>query len=83
MADEHYREIERTGVEPIEAMETAILAGIPAPHHAAVLRNFNIAMALKYLLRCGSKDTPDEELRKAENYLHRARTGEWQRKEDS
>ena len=77
MADEHYREIVRVGVEPIEAMETAILAGIPAPHHAAVLRNFNIAMALKYLLRCGSKDDPDEELRKSENYLHRARTGRW------
>lgn len=77
MADEHYREIERTGVEPIEAMETAILAGIPAPHHAAVLRNLSIAMAVKYLLRCGSKDEPEEELRKAENYLHRARTGRW------
>ena len=77
MADDHYREIERIGVEPIEAMETAVLAGIPAPHHAAVLRNLNIAMAVKYLLRCGSKDAPEEELRKAENYLHRARTGRW------
>ena len=77
MTDEHYREIERTGVEPIEAMETAILAGIPAPHHAAVLRNLSIAMAVKYLLRCGSKGAPEEELRKAENYLHRARTGRW------
>ena len=81
MADDHYREIERVGVEPIEAMETAILAGIPAPHHAAVLRNFSIAMATKYLLRCGSKDEPEEELRKAENYLHRARTGKWPSKE--
>ena len=77
MPDSHYREIERVGVEPIEAMETAILAGIPAPHHAAVLRNLNVAMAVKYLLRCGSKDAPEEELRKAENYIHRARTGRW------
>ena len=82
MPDSHYREIERVGVEPIEAMETAALAGIPAPHHAAVLRNLSIAMALKYLLRCGSKDAPEEELRKAENYLHRARTGEWPKKDE-
>lgn len=33
--------------------------------------------AVKHLLRCGLKDDIDIELKKAENYLHKARTGEW------
>ena len=79
--DSHYQDIANTGVEPILAMETAMLAGIPAAYHAAVLRNFNTAMAIKYQLRCGSKDDPQQELEKASNYLHRARTGRWPRED--
>ena len=74
---EHYRNLEARGVEPIAAMEQAAVAGIPVEMHDAVLRNLNIAMALKYLLRCGSKDAPDSELQKAQNYVHRARYGIW------
>ena len=35
------------------------------------------AFAVKRLGRLGLKDRVDLELKKAENYLHKARTGEW------
>lgn len=40
---------------------------------------YAIGNALKYLLRCGAKNGErwQEDVAKAENYLHRARTGEW------
>jgi len=81
--DEHYRKVEGRGVEPIEAMETIICNGIPAEFHAIVKRNLNIAQANKYFMRLGEKDTPEKELAKARNYLHRAVHGcwEWQEKQ--
>ena len=36
-----------------------------------------VSFAVKHILRAGLKDDVDCELKKAENYLHRARTGEW------
>lgn len=36
-----------------------------------------VSFALKHLGRLGLKDDADLELKKAENYLHKARTGEW------
>jgi len=36
-----------------------------------------ILCALKHILRLGKKDDIVAELQKAENYIHRARTGEW------
>ena len=40
---------------------------------------YAIGNAVKYLLRCGAKHVErwQEDVAKAENYLHRARTGEW------
>ena len=40
---------------------------------------YAIGNAVKYLLRCGAKhgESWQEDVAKAENYLHRARTGEW------
>ena len=40
---------------------------------------FPICNAVKYLLRCGAKkgESWRDDVAKAENYLHRARTGEW------
>lgn len=38
---------------------------------------WDVANALKYLLRLGRKDGLESELGKAENYLHHARTGKW------
>ena len=40
---------------------------------------FPICNAVKYLLRCGAKkgESWSDDVAKAENYLHRARTGEW------
>ena len=40
---------------------------------------YAICNAVKYLLRCGAKhgESWRDDVAKAENYLHRARTGEW------
>lgn len=38
---------------------------------------WDVANALKYLLRLGRKDGLESELGKAENYIHHAITGEW------
>ena len=43
-------------------------------------QRYNIAQALKYLLRCGLKGgvaLVEVDLQKAENYIHRAMTGSW------
>lgn len=43
-------------------------------------QRYNIAQALKYLLRCGLKcgvALVEVDLQKAENYIHRAMTGSW------
>jgi len=39
----------------------------------------SVAQALRYLLRAGTKpgENWQKELEKAENYIHRARTGRW------
>lgn len=80
---EHYGKIVEGGdVEPIVAMEAAACIGIPAEYHPVARRNLHVAQALKYLLRLGAKDAADSELGKAENYIHRARTGGWPKKED-
>lgn len=42
-----------------------------------------VASALKHLLRIGLKDEVDLELKKAEDYLHRARTGHFICKKES
>ena len=75
---EHYEAVkDATGMEPIDLLEAAACVGIPAEYHAVARRNLNVAQALKYLLRLGAKDAAESELRKAESYVHRARTGEW------
>lgn len=38
---------------------------------------WDVAIALKSIFMAGRVEEPEEELRKAENYLHHARTGEW------
>ena len=40
---------------------------------------YAIGNAVKYLLRCGAKQGESwrDDVAKSENYLHRARTGEW------
>lgn len=75
--DEHYRKIEGRGVEPIEVQETIMCNDIPPEYHAIVKRNFNLAQAAKYMMRCGEKDQPEKELAKAQNYIHRAINGFW------
>lgn len=48
--------------------------------HLTPKQRYNIAQALKYLLRCGLKGgvaLVEVDLQKAENYVHRAMTGSW------
>lgn len=73
-SDDHYRRMESEAIEPIRVME--MLADREAlPRRAAVL----IVLAEKHILRAGEKSGEDwrKEIAKAENYLHRALTGEW------
>lgn len=75
--DEHYRNIEQSGIEPIRIMEELhkrlLLQGVE-PEKA-----LNIALAQKHITRAGMKAGNDwgREIEKAINYLTRAKTGEW------
>ena len=61
-------------IEPIRIIE-CIVGRDEIPRKPA----YAIGNAVKYLLRCGAKNGErwQEDVAKAENYLHRARTGEW------
>jgi hypothetical protein len=43
----------------------------------AAVKAMWVSFAVKHLLRAGLKDDVNCELLKAENYLHKARTGQW------
>jgi len=77
--DEHYRKLESEKKEPIIRMEEKICNEIPVEFHLICKRNLNLAMCEKHTSRAGEKKGEDwkKELEKAENYLHRARTGNW------
>lgn len=62
------------GVETIEIIESVVNRE-KLPRNAA----YSIGNAIKYLLRVGLKDGEswEDDVAKAENYLHRARTGVW------
>ena len=61
--------------EPINVMEYAheqyLKRGLGADEA------LNLAIAIKYLLRVGTKDDKLQEMFKAEDFIHRARTEEW------
>ena len=70
--DKHYAEKE---IEPILVIEQVMdcVSEVPAKSRYAM------AQAIRYLMRAGGKVGEDwrKELEKAENYIHRARTGQW------
>lgn len=70
--DEHYR---TKAIEPITVQEQVMLSAKEVPED----RRLHIAQAIRYLMRVGTKAGEDwqKELDKAENYIHRARTGNW------
>jgi len=72
--DEHYK---GKCFEPVEVMESILLNGVPDEYHVIILQNFRSSMAFKYQSRLNLKDEAGKELQKAENWLHRAKTGEW------
>lgn len=70
----HYRKV--GGREAIDVIESLL----DDDNGLSPRRKFLVANAMKYLLRLGRKDGDAgtlADLYKAENYLHRARTGEW------
>lgn len=72
----------KQGIETIDYLEHMARALIL--NHIDPARAYDVISALKYLSpRLGAKDdTPIEvDLMKAENYIHRARTGKWLDKE--
>ena len=76
--DSHYKS-ENESMETIDIIERLICNGIPEEYHETIKRNYCVGQAFKYLDRQGKKSTEsvDKELTKAENYIHRARTGKW------
>ena len=72
VAGRHY-DLEHPVNESIEIIEMVMQRENIPPES-----RFSICQALRYLLRCGVKtDEWAEDIEKAENYLHRATTGEW------
>lgn len=72
VAGRHY-DLEHPVNESIEIIEMVMRRENIPPES-----RFSICQALCYLLRCGVKtDEWAEDIEKAENYLHRATTGEW------
>lgn len=70
---EHYKGLKRLGVESI-----AIIEGfMEMDSQLTPAQKYLCATALKYILRVGRKDSAEIDLQKAENYIHRARTGKW------
>lgn len=64
-------------VETIEILEEIVAN---PERHLTPQQRYSIAQAVKYLLRCGLKGgvcMVEVDLQKAENYIHRAMTGEW------
>ena len=70
--DDHYI---RMRIQPVDVQEQ-ILAQPSEVEHVA---RHHIAVAVAYQMRAGMKEGQDwrKDLEKAENYLHRARTGLW------
>lgn len=70
---EHYKGLKSLGVESIAIIE----AFMEMDSQLTPAQKYLCATALKYLLRVGRKDSVEIDLQKAENYIHRARTGKW------
>lgn len=65
-----------TGVyEPILVMEYIVNMLVERGMKAS--EAMDVAVAVKYLMRLGSKDDVKKELFKAENFIHRVRCGKW------
>lgn len=71
---EHYKQDK---VETIEILEEVVSN---PKRQLTPKQRYNVAQALKYLLRVGTKGDifcVAKDLQKAENYVHRALTGQW------
>lgn len=73
IAGDHYKSLP---CETIDIIEHVVMRESLPPKAAYCIGN-----ALKYLCRCGLKEGEDwkDDVAKAENYLHRAITGEWKK----
>lgn len=60
-----------------ETEVTKDLESLESELNQSAVKAMWVSFAVKHLLRAGLKDDVDLELKKAENYLHKARTGEW------
>ncbi len=75
--DEHYKETEKSGIEPISLMETIMRReGLDA------VVSLHIAMAVRYLFRAGTKGDWRSDTEKALNHITKALTGEWVKEEE-
>lgn len=70
---DHYKGLKKLGIESINVLE----AFMEMDSKMTPTQKMLCVFAMKYLLRAGRKDSVDIDLQKAENYIHRARKGEW------
>jgi len=74
--DLHDRHYSQMNIEPFDVMEQRMepLDGGPSPQEAMAL-----AIAIKHITRAGRKKGQPwkKDIQKAQNYLHRALTGQW------
>lgn len=68
---EHYKS---GGIETIDVIEDFVSV---ENRKLTPRQKYDVSQALKYLLRVGLKGPSEVDLQKAENYIHRALTGEW------
>lgn len=69
--NEHYK---LDGIEAIDVIDQ-----VTARDGIDKAQAYCVGNAIKYLVRLGAKESAsvEDDLFKAENYLHRARTGQW------
>jgi len=74
--DEHYSEMT---IQPMGVMEERIYTDEHRTNGPTRLQCFNLALALKYIMRAGKKEGQPwvKDIEKAQNHLHRALTGKW------
>ena len=73
---DHYHKMT---IEPIGVMEERMVPDnhlTNGPYH---IERLNLSIAIKHIMRAGKKEGQpwEKDIQKAQNYLHRALTGEW------
>lgn len=74
--DDHYTKLP---IEPIDVMEQRAKTNNKVMNGPDRTQCLHLALSIKYIMRAGWKEGQHwtKDIRKAQNHLHRALTGEW------